>query len=37
MMAISPNEGATGRAIYLANVLGLDMGMSTNAVTIQEL
>ena len=27
MMAISPEEGATGRAIYLANVLGLDMGM----------
>lgn len=27
MMAISPDEGATGRAIYMANVLGLDMGM----------
>lgn len=27
MMAISPDEGATNRAIYLANVLGLDMGM----------
>ena len=27
MMAISPDEGATERAIYLANVLGLDMGM----------
>ena len=27
MMAISPDEGATARAIYLANVLGLDMGM----------
>ena len=27
MMAISPDEGATGRAIYFANVLGLDMGM----------
>ena len=27
MMAISPDEGATDRAIYLANVLGLDMGM----------
>ena len=27
MMAISPDEGATGRAIYLANVLGLNMGM----------
>jgi ribose-phosphate pyrophosphokinase len=26
-MIISPDEGATGRAIYLANVLGLDMGM----------
>ena len=27
MMAISPDEGATGRAIYLANGLGLNMGM----------
>ena len=27
MMVISPDEGATERAIYLANVLGLDMGM----------
>ena len=27
MMAISPDEGATGRAIYFANVLVLDMGM----------
>lgn len=27
MMIISPDEGATHRAIYLANVLGLDMGM----------
>lgn len=27
MMAISPDEGATERAIYLANVLGVDMGM----------
>ncbi len=27
MMVISPDEGATARAIYLANVLGLDMGM----------
>ena len=27
MMIISPDEGATERAIYLANVLGLDMGM----------
>ena len=27
MMAISPDEGATERAIYMANVLGLDMGM----------
>ena len=26
-MAISPDEGATSRAIYLANVLGIDMGM----------
>ena len=27
MMVISQDEGGTGRAIYLANVLGLDMGM----------
>jgi len=27
LMSISPDEGATDRAIYLANVLGLDMGM----------
>lgn len=27
MMIISPDEGGTNRAIYLANVLGLDMGM----------
>lgn len=27
MMVISPDEGATSRAIYMANVLGLDMGM----------
>ena len=27
LMAISPDEGATERAIYLANVLGIDMGM----------
>ena len=27
MMAISPDEGATERAVYLANVLDLDMGM----------
>lgn len=27
MMAISPDEGATERAIYLANMLNLDMGM----------
>ena len=26
-MIISPDEGATNRAIYLANVLGVDMGM----------
>ena len=26
-MVISPDEGATGRAIYLASVLGVDMGM----------
>lgn len=27
MMVISPDEGATERAIYLANVLNIDMGM----------
>lgn len=27
MMVISPDEGGTGRAIYFANVLGIDMGM----------
>lgn len=27
MMSISPDEGATERAVYLANVLNLDMGM----------
>ena len=27
LMVISPDEGATGRAIYLANILGVDMGM----------
>ena len=27
MMIISPDEGGTNRAVYLANVLGLDMGM----------
>ena len=27
MMIISPDEGGTGRAIYLSSVLGLDMGM----------
>ena len=27
LMIISPDEGATSRAIYLSNVLGVDMGM----------
>lgn len=27
MMVISPDEGGTSRAIYLSNVLGVDMGM----------
>ena len=27
MMVISPDEGGMGRAVYMANVLGLDMGM----------
>ena len=26
-MVISPDEGGMGRAVYLANVLGIDMGM----------
>ena len=27
LMVISPDEGGMGRAVYFANVLGLDMGM----------
>ena len=27
LMIISPDEGATSRAIYMANILGVDMGM----------
>lgn len=27
MMVISPDEGGTGRAVYFANMLGLDVGM----------
>lgn len=27
MMVVSPDEGGTNRAVYLANVLGLEMGM----------
>lgn len=27
MMIVSPDEGGTDRAVYLANVLGIDMGM----------
>ena len=27
MMVISPDEGGSGRAVYFANMLGLDMGM----------
>jgi ribose-phosphate pyrophosphokinase len=27
LMIISPDEGATGRAVYMANMLGVDMGM----------
>lgn len=27
MMMISPDEGATGRAVYLASVLGINIGM----------
>ena len=33
MMIISPDEGGTDRAVYLANVLGIDMVCSINAVT----
>ena len=27
LMVISPDEGALGRAVYYANVLGIDVGM----------
>ncbi|MDD3368644.1 MAG: ribose-phosphate pyrophosphokinase [Lachnospiraceae bacterium] len=27
MMVVSPDEGGMGRAVYMANVLGMDMGM----------
>ena len=27
LMVVSPDEGATNRAVYIANVLGIDMGM----------
>ena len=27
LLVVSPDEGGMGRAIYLANVLGIDMGM----------
>ena len=27
LMAISPDEGAMERAVYFANILGVDMGM----------
>lgn len=27
MMVISPDEGGMGRAVFFANVLGLDLGM----------
>ena len=40
MMVISPDEGGMGRAIYIANVLGLDMGAEVAegaAVDIVEL
>ena len=30
LMIISPDEGGTNRAVYLANVLGVDMGMFYN-------
>ena len=30
MMVISPDEGGTGRAVYFANMLGLDMGLFYN-------
>ena len=32
MMVISPDEGGTGRAVYFANMLGLDMGMFYSSV-----
>ena len=34
MMVISPDEGGTNRAIYLANVLGVDMGMIFTHITV---
>ena len=30
MMVISPDEGGMNRAVFFANVLGLDLGMSIN-------
>jgi ribose-phosphate pyrophosphokinase len=27
LMVVSPDEGAMGRAVYLANIIGVDMGM----------
>lgn len=33
LMVISPDEGGMGRAIYMANNLGVDMGMFYNAAT----
>ena len=37
MMAISPDEGGTNRAVYLANVLGLIWECSTNAAITPKL
>ena len=36
MMVISPDEGGTGRAIYFANMLGLDMGMFYKPIVAHE-
>ena len=36
MMVISPDEGGTGRAVYFANMLGLDMVCSINAAITRK-
>ena len=36
-MIISPDEGSMNRAIYLANILGVDMGMYYKRSSVQTL